>query len=178
MLYDLSYASRTAYNESGSYDSPNYKTDFLPYYATEKDLAEINKLLDWKYPSGDLIDALFMDKAHSTKFSILQLISQIRERQYIKRRNLEKINYGLDNFKSQFVQVEDLCLYNEMLNLDNRKTRINLTQKIAGLEKEKRAEETSCWHDLGQLRKELIDLIKEYKLSSRKKELMENARYN
>lgn len=159
-------------------DSPDYKTDFLPCYATEKDLAKINRFLDaWKYePGSDLIDVLFTDKVNATKFSILHLISQMRERQNIKKRNLKRIEYDIDKFNTHLAQIEDLCLYNEILELDNRKTKISLAQKTAGLKKDKRAEETSCWRDLTQLRKELMDLIKEYRAASRKKELIANPR--
>jgi len=159
------------------YDSRTHETDgLLPSYGSEKDLSEINKFLDaWKYkPGSDLIDVLFTDKVNATKFSILHLISQMRERRVIKKRNLERIDYDADKFKTELAQTEDLCLYNEIFNLDNRKTKINLDGKITGLEKEKRAEETSCWRDLTQLRKELADLIKEYKIASRKKELIAN----
>lgn len=159
------------------YGSPDYETDgFLPYYATEKDLSEINKLLDWKYKSGsDLIDILFTDRVNCTKFSILGLISQIRERQHIKRRNLERIDYDMDKFKTHLDQIEELCLYNEIFDFDRRKTKISLGGKIAGLKKDKRAEEISCWRDLTELRKELLDLIKEYKTASRKKELVASS---
>jgi len=159
------------------YDSRTHETDgLLPSYGSEKDLSEINKFLDaWKYkPGSDLIDVLFTDKANVARFSILHLISQMRERRVIKKRNLERIDYDADKFKTELAQIEDLCLYNEIFNLDNRKTKLNLDGKITGLEKEKRAEETSCWRDLTQLRKELTDLIKEYKIASRKKELITN----
>jgi len=163
------------YNGLKTQDSPDHEPHaFLPYYATEKDLSEINKFLDAQDYTGssDLIDALFTDKVNTTRFSVLHLISQMRERQKIKKRNLEGIDYNMDNFKTQLAQVEDLCLYNEIFDLDRRKTRIKIGEKITGLEKEKRAEKTSCWRDLTQLRKELTDLIKEYKIASRKKELI------
>jgi hypothetical protein len=179
MSYDIArYASAIPpYSGLKLYDSPNRETNaFIPYYATEKDLSEINKFLGaWKYkPGSDLIDVLFTDKVNATKFSIVNLISQMRERRVIKKRNLERIDYDTDRFKTELAQIEDLCLYNEIFNLDNRKTKINLDGKIAGLKKEKRAEETSCWRDLTQLRKELTDLIKEYRIASRKKELIAN----
>ena len=164
-----------AYGERGLFGSLDYKTNnFLPRYASEKDLSEINKFIDaWEYrPSSDLIDTLFTDKLNTTKFSTLQLISQMRERQNIKKRNLENIDYRMDHFKSQLAQVEDLCLYNEIFDLNNKKMKINLEEKISGLDKEKRAEDVSCWRDLTQLRKELIDSIGEYKTASRKRELI------
>jgi len=176
MDYSSLYPSVIApYSGLKLYGSRNHETDaFLPYYATEKDLLEINKFFDaWKYkPGSDLIDVLFADKVNATKFSILHLISRVRERQTIKKRNLEKIDYDVDKFKTELAQIEDLRIYNEIFDLDNKKTRIGLTQKISGLKKEKRAEETSCWRDLTQLRKELMDLIKEYRTASRKKELI------
>ena len=181
MSYDIArYASAIPlYSGLKLFDSPGRETEgFLPYYATENDLSEINKFLGaWKYkPDSDLIDVLFTDKVNATKFSIVHLISQMRERQIIKKRNLGKIDYDMDKFKTHLAQIEDLCLYNQILDLDKRKTKISLFEKITGLEKEKRAEETSCWRDLTQLRKELTDLIKEYKIASRKKELIANPK--
>jgi len=181
MYYQLSYPLRIpVYSGLKAYGSPDHETDvFLPYYATEKDLAEINKFLDaWKYePCNDLIDVLFTDKVNGTKFSILNLISQMRQRQNIKKRNLRKIEYDISGFKTHVAQIEDLCLYNEILDLDNRKTKISLAQKIADLKREERAEEISCWRDLSQLRKELMDLIKEYRSASRKKELIASPQF-
>ena len=162
------------------YDSPEYKADSLLFsYVTKKDISEINKILDTgKYkPSRDVIDVLFTDKVNASKFSILQFISQIRQRKNIKKGNLGTLDYDMDRFKTQLVQVEDLWLYNEIFDLDNRKTKISLTQKIAGLKKEKRAEEVSCWRDLAQMRKELTDLIKEYRATSRKKELVASPQF-
>jgi hypothetical protein len=180
MSYQLSYLPRIpAYSGLKAYDSPDHERyAFLPHYATEKDLAEINKFLDaWKYePGSDLIDVLFTNRVNVTKFSILNLISQMRERQNAKKRNLKSIDYDISRFKTHLAQIEDLCLYNEILDLDNRKTKIGLAQKIAGLEKDKRSEEIACWRDLTQLRKELTDLIKEYKIESRKKELIASPR--
>ena len=172
----LKYASVIpAYGGLKFYGSPDHETDgFLPYYATEKDLSKINEFLDaQKYkPGSDLIDILFTDKVNSTKFSVLNLISQIRERQHIKRRNLERIDYDVDKFKTHLAQIEDLCLYNETFDFDRRKTKISLGGKIAGLKKDKRGEEIACWRDLTELRKELLDLTKEYKAASRKRELV------
>lgn len=157
------------------YDSLSHKTDnFLSPYVTEKDLSKIDKFLDTgKYkPNSDVIDALFTDKVDATKFLILHLISQIREREIIKERNLESIDYDMGKFRTHLMQLEEIRLYHEIFDLERRRTKISLGEKIAGLEKEKRAEETSCWRDLTQLRKELMDSIKEYKTSSRKKELI------
>ena len=158
-----------------SHDHERYA--FLPYYASEKDLSKINEFLDaWKYePGSDLIDVLFTNRLNVTKFSILHLISQMRERQHAKKRNLKRIDYDVSKFNTHLAQTEDQCLYNEILDLDNRKTKISLAQKIAGLEKDRRSEEISCWRDLTQLRKELIDLIKECKTESRKKELITSS---
>jgi len=176
--WSLKYASVVPpYGGLKLFDSRDPETDgFLPYYASEKDLSEINKFLDaWKYKRGsDLIDVLFTDKANVARFSILHLISRMREREVIKKRNLEKIDYDMDRFRTHLAQAEDLCLYNEIHDLDRRKTRINLEGKIAGLGKDRRAEEISCWHDLIQTRKELMDLIKEYRATARKKELIVN----
>ena len=98
------------------------------------------------------------------------MMSLIREKLFIKKRNLESIENDID-------QVRTAMLNNEFLALDRydisiREVRNDLESKLLFLSQEKREEENRLWSDVMPLKKDLIMLMRDYKLSMVKRKAL------
>ena len=146
--------------------------NFLPYYADRDDIATINQFINSQVTgqSKDEIDEIFADRISNARAVVLQIISQIREREMIKRKCLERIGKMEDDLKNQ-LRMENNFYMNCMFPESNR-TRMEAESRIHELERNKSFEETSCWKDLVLLKKELMLFVKEYRSSSVKNRLV------
>lgn len=150
----------------------NTEKGFIPCYAGKSDVETLNRFLDTQGPgdTGDEIDMMFSDKVKLAKTSVLQIMSQINERLIIKKMNVERIYYDIDKCRTGILNAEDV--YSRNYSANDKDARSRLEAEITRLEQEKRKEETSCWRDLVQLRKELMMIMSEYKNNSRKKKML------
>ena len=145
---------------------------FIPIYADKEDLNLLNRFMEMQScrDSKDEIDILFADKTAFAKSSVINTISQIKERIGIKYNNLNKIDYSISGQRSRLFQLEDL--FNDTSSPVIIKARNDIEKSILDSEKEKRGEETSCWRDIAELRKNLMFAMNEYKTNAMKKQLI------
>ncbi|MFH1367952.1 MAG: hypothetical protein ABII64_02370 [Elusimicrobiota bacterium] len=149
-----------------------YSKGFLPAYANKEDLSLLNRFIEMQSKADytDEIDLLFSDKTALAKSSVLNIISQIKERIAIKENNLKNIEYGISNQRTRLFNIEDL--FANSYSFDVTKAKNDIEKAIESSEKEKREQEVSCWRDLALLRKDLMFGMNEYKSNSRKKQLI------
>ena len=170
--YEFSWQNYGQNNKYFNQNRENKVYGFLPLYADKYDLNKLNKFMDYQIPieCTDEIEQIFSDKVKLSKGSVIQVISQIKERELIKKRSTRMIDYSIDKCRTKILGVNGFYTGNFVYGED--KTINDLEKEVLKLEKEKRDAETSCWRDLSQLRKDLLFIMSEYKTNARKKELI------
>lgn len=146
--------------------------NFLPYYADRDDIATINQFINRQVTgqSKDEIDEIFADRISNARAVVLQIISQIREREVLKRKCIERIGKMEDELKNQLRFQNDF--YMNCMFPESNRTRMETESRIHELERNMNFEETSCWKDLVLLKKELMLFVKEYRSTSVKNRLV------
>ena len=151
------------------YSSLEYRVyNFLPYYGNTNDLSVINQFIDSQSSkkSEDEVELMFSEKVGIAKALVIQILSQIKEREIIKERNFAKINYDMGRLS----WLKDMCAGSYALNMSNAD--LDLEKQVVNLEKEKRTEQVSCWRDLVNLKKDLMGIMAEYKTTAKKKKVL------
>lgn len=93
------------------------------------------------------------------------LLSLIYERQGMKYDNTRQLMYESAHLGSQLLQLGD-STFGAFKDVD--KTRLGLEKDIAGLERERRMEEISCWKDITSLKGELRETMQDFNMEKRK----------
>lgn len=153
---------------TGRYDSKG----FIPVYADKNDLNLLNRFMEMQCAANykDEIDLMFSDKTAFAKSSVINNISQIKERMYLRDRNIGKIDYDICSQRNRLLQLEDL--FTNGTSPITHKLKNDIERTILESEKEKRDQEVSCWRDIALLRKDLMLGMNYYKTNSRKKQLI------
>lgn len=81
--------------------------------------------------------------------SVVSLLSLIREREIIKKKNIESITKSIDRCESIILNIKEFRKRNYITNAGREET--ELLKEINRLNKEKRTEEMSCWQDITKL---------------------------
>jgi len=129
-------------------------------YTDKKDFEDINKMLGIA-KSADEINSIFTDKTNLKRTAVKNLISQIRERKIIEYAQQKGILSNICQVETALMQIESIARNVYFANIGWSKN--SLIGHTGKLEKEARDRKESCWKDLVDLRKELLEEVKGYK---------------
>ena len=140
-------------------------------YTNEKDFEDINKILGGA-KSADEINSIFTDKTNLKRTAVKNLISQIRERKIIEYAQQKGILGNICEVETALMQIESIARNAYFANIGWSKN--SLLGHAGKLEKEARDRTESCWKDLVDLRKELIEQVKGYRNAVRLEGMIQN----
>jgi len=140
-------------------------------YTDKKDFEDINKILGIA-KSADEISSIFTDKTNLKKTAVKNLISQIRERKIIEYAQQKGILKDICEVETALMQIESIARNVYFANIGWSKN--SLIGHAGKLEKEARDRKESCWKDLVDLKKELLEEVKGYKNAVRLEGMIQN----
>ena len=140
-------------------------------YSDKKDFEDINKILGIA-KSADEIDSIFSDKTNLKRIAVQDLVSQMRERKIIEYAQQKGVLKDICEVETALLQLDSIAKQSYMANIGWSKN--SLIGHIGKLEKESRDRTESCWKDLVDLRKELIEQVKGYKNAVRLEGMIQN----
>jgi hypothetical protein len=132
-------------------------------YSDKKDFEDINKILG-TVKSADEIDSIFKDKTNLKRIAVQDLVSQIRERKIIEYAQQKGISGDICEVETAILKIDSIAKHSYS-PVSWAKT--SLIGHIGKLEKEARDRKESCWRDLVDLRKELLEEAKGYRNATR-----------
>lgn len=139
-------------------------------YSDKKDFEDINKILGIA-KSADEIDSIFKDKTNLKRIAVQDLVSQMRERKIIEYAQQKGISGDICGVETAILRLDSMAKHS-YFPMGWSKT--SLIGHIGKLEKESRDRTESCWKDLVDLRKELIEQVKGYKNAARLEGMIQN----
>ncbi len=153
---------------------------YLVWPGTEPDSAErvnawaqtpldalTDRILDTE-EDGALADFFSARKEFLGK-SVEHILSQIYERENLTSEHKYQIDIESCRAKTRLFEVDDWL---PGLNQNVDKVRSNAEKDLAGMEREKRMEETACWRDVSRLREQLQETMKEWSEEKRRHNLI------
>ena len=129
-------------------------------YSDTEDLQDISKLFGVVKSEGE-IDFIFKDKTNLKRTSVRNLISQMRERKMIEYAQQKSILRDICDCETALLQLDSLT--QNLYFANTGWLRNSIMSQVKKLEKESRDRKESCWRDLVDLRKELIEKVKGYR---------------
>lgn len=145
--------------------------ELLLSYSDKKDMQDVNKILGIT-KSADEIDSIFKDKTNLKRTAAQNLISQIRERKIIEYAQQKGILKDVCEVETALMQIESIARNVYFANIGWSKN--SLIGHAGKLEKEARDRKESCWKDLVDLRKDLLEEVKGYRNAIRLEKMIEN----
>lgn len=139
-------------------------------YSDKKDFEDINKILGIT-KSADEIDSIFKDKTNLKRAAAQNLISQMRERKIIEYAQQKGILGDICEVETAILRLDSIAKHS-YFPMGRPKT--SLIGQVAKLEKESRDRTESCWKDLVDLRKELLEEVKGYRNAARLEGMIQN----
>ena len=147
-----------------------YSVNHNSYYSPlQSAIYPIGKYSDYSWLSNDNI---FKDKSNILVSRIEEVYSEITGRQKLKESIFYKICYQDLQFSTKLLQLDSWNRApGQNMVLDRRRSHLERT--LLDLEKFKLQEEESCWRDVANLKKELRDVLAEYRDLKRKEKWLE-----
>lgn len=133
---------------------------------------DLSDLVRTGIKDDDFVMGLIRDKSKFARAAAEGLARQIYERQRIKEHNLAGIDY--DSCRCGTYLLELFVWGDRQLASKRRQT---LDTTLFGLERERRAEDVSCWRDISLLKKDLIEALAEYSSAARREGLFRGTSY-
>lgn len=147
-------------------------TDF-PYVSLGKTAEGLFRLE--AAPSEEGLPVEFLSRRLTfIKQAILHLIQQMRERRVLSDKTLERLNEEQCTLSTKRFELPSFGLG---YNTDLDKIRLEIDREIERLEIEKFKETTAYWKDLAQLKRDLIDYVREYHTLVEKLEVLTGKEY-
>ncbi len=115
-----------------------------------------------------LVDRMATEKVALAKLTISQLANQLHEREEIKEYNLKAIDYESCRTYSTIIQINPWF----PLGSPYDKRIANLERVLADLDKQKRDETGKFWKDTSDLKKDVVEALKEYRSAARTGEIL------
>lgn len=144
-------------------------------YSDRKDLEDINKIIGADESSD--IDSIFRDKKNLKRVAVQDLVSQMRERKIIEYAQQRGILGNICEAETAILKIDSIAKDVYFANIGWSKN--SLISQVAKLEKESRDRKESCWKDLVDLRKELLEQVKSYRNAARLEGMIQNdSRYS
>jgi len=140
-------------------------------YFDKKDFEDINKMLGI-VKSADEIDSIFKDKTNLKRIAVQDLVSQLRERKIIEYVQQKGINSDICACGTELLRLDSIAKNCYFANIGWSKN--SLIGHIGKLERESRDRKESCWKDLVDLRKELLEEVKGYRNAARLEGMIQN----
>lgn len=138
-------------------------------YIIPKDLEKESALNgDYSISSIDTIEGFFNNKKEGIELAVKNILSQLNQRIKIRDSHLEEIEKGICRIGTILLRYDVFNTGDFIINRDTSR----LYREVLNFEREKRMEETNFWRDIVLLRKDLIDLLREYKTESWKERLI------
>jgi len=120
-----------------------------------------------KNESGNsLLSKLFQDKLDRQKLSVLEIADLIGERKEMLKRNVARLEYQLCDMGGIKHTLEGIRYFPDLEA--HLKTKLGMEKSINELDLKKAEEYKQCWHDICELRKELLAGFLEYKSIQKK----------
>lgn len=121
----------------------------------------------------NVLDKLIFDKQKSLRSVARALFKEIRLREALNIHLLNKINKEICNVGNQISEIKLIGNINYSVTRSEDKHKImNLKTQIQNLEREKRVEYLSCWRDLMILKKDFLNVMREYWELNRRQSMM------
>jgi hypothetical protein len=121
--------------------------------------------------TGDPVSDFVADRLRIIEATIRQVVDEIAERERLHGEVVEAID------KDELMQKERLFQAaphgTAVFTVGDPRRRAAIESELAALQKERRREEVANWSDIGSLRKELRELLAEYRQEARRRRIIQ-----
>jgi len=121
-------------------------------------------------PNADPVTAIIMDKAHTTRLSLDDVIHQIRQRYAVYQRNIDELNQTVcEVHNSLFRQIAEHGTL-----VANQRQQYSAAKQVQKLYEQQRRERIDLWRDVSRLRSALPETAQGYLAAYRKAAVLKN----
>ena len=125
---------------------------------------------DKKEDIMDLFQGILSQDLETLKEWVEEVCQEIESRKELKRELVSKLQDGVESVRSLLDEIERWEPgYKPSVN--GRRT--NLEKERLALKREERLQELNAWRDISMLRRQLRELLKEYREALRRKDLVD-----
>jgi len=123
-----------------------------------------------KSHSDSLLSRLFQDKLDRQKLSVIEIADLIAERKELLKKSIRDLEYQICDIGSIKLALENIKYFPDLEA--HLKTKLSIEKSVNELELKKAEEYKQCWHDIVDLRKDLLAGLLEYESIQTKAELL------
>ena len=142
---------------------------YLALYSAPHETYSTGNLQTYSVQDSQSIDNMIADKVKLKKGRFLDIAYQMRERIFLKDKNIEMIERDICECDSEIMRLEAWVLGSNPL-IDRRRS--SLEKDVRTLEAQRRDEVVASWKDLSRLKGDFFEALSEYQAASRRYQVL------